>query len=457
MTNHYLLITTIIATSLVSACGSVGVIDNQPIADGFNRSQSYSIPNYLGGHITGQANMFLAFSGGGTRAAALAYGVMKELRATTFEHQGRTVSLLDEADRISSVSGGSFTAAYYGLFGDRIFTDFETVFLRKDIQSDLTAAVLNPINLLGRVFTSKSRTEAAVEYYDRTIFEGKTFADMFDTDRPFVVINATDLAAEAQFMFMQPQFDFLCSDLGSFKVARAVAASSAVPIVFDPVLLERYSDCGFSAPKWLLDSERRARETGDRRLAENVRAFRFYLRDGSPRYAALVDGGLTDNIGLRALSRTLSLVGDRKAFYQKRHGGEAGARRFVVIAVNASTTVKTGIGETREMPSLGATLGALTDVQLHLYNTETNALVKERLYEWAEELSTPEAPITIYFIAVEFSGVADRERREVFNNVPTSFSLSDEQVDQLIEVGGELLRQNPEYLRLLADLGAERR
>ncbi len=28
---------------------------------------------------------------------------------------------------ISSVSGGSFTSAYYGLYGDKIFTDYEQV------------------------------------------------------------------------------------------------------------------------------------------------------------------------------------------------------------------------------------------------------------------------------------------------------------------------------------------
>ncbi len=47
------------------------------------------------------------------------------------------VRLLDEVDYITSVSGGSFTAAYYGLYGDGIFEDFEEAFLVRDIEKYL--------------------------------------------------------------------------------------------------------------------------------------------------------------------------------------------------------------------------------------------------------------------------------------------------------------------------------
>src|SRR5207244_812668 len=73
--------------------------------------------------------VFLAFSGGGTRAAALSYGVLEELARTEIVWEGQHRRLLDEVDTISSVSGGSFTAAYYALYGDQIFTDFDDRFL----------------------------------------------------------------------------------------------------------------------------------------------------------------------------------------------------------------------------------------------------------------------------------------------------------------------------------------
>ena len=78
--------------------------------------------------------LILSFSGGGTRAAAFSYGVLEELRATEVTFDGKKRRLLDEVDMISGVSGGSFTAAYFGLFGDRIFEDYESRFLKKNVE-----------------------------------------------------------------------------------------------------------------------------------------------------------------------------------------------------------------------------------------------------------------------------------------------------------------------------------
>ena len=79
-----------------------------------------------------ELRILLSFSGGGTRAAAFSYGVLELLADTMIEWGGRQRRLIDEVDVISSVSGGSFTAAYFGLFGDRIFKDFETRFLKQN-------------------------------------------------------------------------------------------------------------------------------------------------------------------------------------------------------------------------------------------------------------------------------------------------------------------------------------
>ena len=82
----------------------------------------------------------LMFSGGGTRAAALSYGVMEALRDKVIQVDGREKRLLDEVDCISSVSGGSFTAAYYGLYRERLFEDFRVRFLERDVQGALAGA-----------------------------------------------------------------------------------------------------------------------------------------------------------------------------------------------------------------------------------------------------------------------------------------------------------------------------
>jgi len=111
----------------------------------------------------GDVLLVLAFSGGGMRAAALSYGVLEELRDARFAVDGSERRLLDEVDLITSVSGGSFTSAYYGLFGDRIFTDFEPRFLRRNLQRRLLLELLRPRNwvrLAGSFFDRSMRVWA---------------------------------------------------------------------------------------------------------------------------------------------------------------------------------------------------------------------------------------------------------------------------------------------------------
>jgi len=111
--------------------------------------------------------LMLAFSGGGTRAAALSYGVLEELARTPVRPEGAQHRMLDEVDIISSVSGGSFTAAYYALWGDRIFSDFESQFLKNNVQTGLLRRALSPRNQFRLASPRFSRSDLAAEYYDR--------------------------------------------------------------------------------------------------------------------------------------------------------------------------------------------------------------------------------------------------------------------------------------------------
>src|SRR6185503_17642617 len=86
----------------------------------------------------------LAISGGGTRAAALGYGVMEELRRTEVMVHGQKRLLLDEVDVISAVSGGSLPATYYGLRGEKTFDEFESKVLYRNLEHDLLMRILAP-------------------------------------------------------------------------------------------------------------------------------------------------------------------------------------------------------------------------------------------------------------------------------------------------------------------------
>lgn len=429
---------------LASGCASYGRVQNQPIS-AIPSKNVYSLKTWADQAHAGDFTFILTFSGGGTRAAAMAYGVMRELHATEVVVDGQKKRLLDEVDHISSVSGGSFTAAYYGLYGERIFTDFETEFLRKNVQGALKRSLFNPFHW----FTRKGRTERSIDYYNKILFHDATFADMMDSKRPMIVINASDLAYGVRFSFIQDYFNLLCSDLQSFPVARAVTASSAVPVVFNPVVVENHSGCPDPVyPDHLLVQARESDE-----VAQLLKGLESYSDKENREYIHFVDGGITDNIGLRAISDVVAISGGIKrtvvALERKI------PKRVVYLTVNASTELRPDMDKTLKQPSMLASMNAMTDVQLHRYNAATVDQVRSDLALWAAELSTPEFTVEPYFIEVNFEQVSDPSLKLFLNKIPTSFNLTDQEVDQLIASAKFLLRADPEYQRLLADLAED--
>lgn len=110
--------------------------------------------------------------------------------------------------------------AYCGLYGDRIFTDFEGDFLRRNISIALMQVLLDPSLLR----SEGGRTEMAANFCDGNAFKGASFADLQGRAGPLIVISATDLGRGVRFSFLQDYFDLPCSDLSSFPVASAVTA-----------------------------------------------------------------------------------------------------------------------------------------------------------------------------------------------------------------------------------------
>jgi NTE family protein len=401
----------------------------------------------------GDVLLVLAFSGGGTRAAALSYGVLQEVRDTRVVVDGVEKRLLDEVNLITAVSGGSFTAAYYALYGDRIFVDFETRFLRRNIQRRLLLQLVRPRNWIRLASTFFARSELAVRLYDDEIFDHATFADLQAAGGPFVQINATDLAGGNHFTFFQPQFDLICSNLSQLKIARAVAASSAVPGLFTPITLRSYAgQCGFEPPAWL--EEAGTARTGSLRRLRNAQIVQEYLR-GNRQYIHLVDGGIADNLGLRVPLDNVILVGGLR----QRFDQLVGARpvHIMVVVANAEVHREPTFSLTAAAPSLGRMLSAMSGVQISSYNFETLELMRQSLQNWADE-SLPDAHgrrVQTYLPVVAFESIEAPEDRAYFNALPTCFHLDDEAVDRLIAVGRRLLRESAEFQRFMAALQAD--
>ncbi len=123
----------------------------------------------------------LAFSGGGTRAAAFSYGVLEALRKTEIVRaNGDKARLLDAVGVITGVSGGSFTALAYGLYGDQLFADYEHRFLKRNVQGEIISRALNPLYWGKLSSTAWGRSELAAELYDEILFNGATFSGASD-------------------------------------------------------------------------------------------------------------------------------------------------------------------------------------------------------------------------------------------------------------------------------------
>lgn len=210
----------------------------------------------------------LALSGGGYRAAAYHIGTLRKLQK---------LGILDQVDVISSVSGGSITAAYYALHKDD-FKKFEETFrakLKKGVLGTswpllalylillvvlvfgtpffLACCPMAPccklltvfgiwfiflITLLDGQFIILPTSRLIQRQYDKHFFQGKTLVDLPKT--PVLTINATEVTHNRIFSFSQTKVsggDFKESLFKKDKipVAFAVMASSAFPGGISPI------------------------------------------------------------------------------------------------------------------------------------------------------------------------------------------------------------------------------
>src|SRR5258706_8012113 len=197
--------------------------------------------------------VILAFSCGGTRAAAFSFGVLETLRRIEVPTTtGRKIRLLDEVDVVTGISGGSFTALAYGLYGDKLFEDYENRFLIRNVQGELIQRALNPLRWGALMSRGWGVSELAAQLYDEILFHGATYADLNHEGVPAIAVGPTELSTGSRAGFTQQNFDVMAADLDSFKLSRAAAASSAVPVVLSPLTINNYGGtCGYQEPDWL--------------------------------------------------------------------------------------------------------------------------------------------------------------------------------------------------------------
>ncbi|MDP2810619.1 MAG: patatin-like phospholipase family protein [Rhodocyclaceae bacterium] len=390
--------------------------------------------------------VILSFSGGGTRAAALAYGVLKELKSTPVLWNDAPTTLLDEVDVVAGVSGGSVAAAYYAAFGDEIFRNFEPAFLKSDFQGDLLARARNPANAYRLSSPWFGRGHLLAERLDETLFRGITYGNLAARGtRPFLLVTATDLSRGTGFEFSQDQFDLLCSRLDGVPLALAVAASSAVPIVMSPITLR--NDAGkCAAPRPLAVSPR---------LAAAAASY----QDSEQRpFIHLVDGGLADNLAVRGIVDAIAHAAGMAGALET--GGLRGIRKLVIVSVNAERGLDVALDRSDKVPTISEVVEAISSATLARRSREAREILARGAARWPEELRAAgragsrmlDPSVDLHVIEVGLQDHPEPELRRELLSIPTSFALPPDDVDKLIAAARTILRGSDEFGRLLREL-----
>ena len=430
---------------LLSGCAHYA-IDDTPLEQ-WTPERSNSYVKRVTNDRSSELLVLVAFSGGGTRAASFSYGVLQELANTEVYTGKGSKPLLQEIDVISSVSGGSFTAAYYGLYGNRIFKDYETRFLRQDVQGALLWKLANPVNWFKLASSAYGKADMAADYYDKILFDNAMFADMFRPDAPVVVINSTDLATGLRFPFSRGFFDALCVDFYQYPVSRAVTASSAVPGLFSPITIKNHGgSCGFEPPSWLAEAAGEVKSSNRKLQAQ---ALTGYLDSQKRPWLFLVDGGVADNLGLRDFYNLFDLTGNIQATLNSINHGDV--RQILIISVDAHSRPPKKWTFKRANPSLFQVLDSVSSVQIERYSLDTIIIVRDAFEREVAELTTAGHPVTFHFIEVSFEGVSNEDDRNRLYNIGTNFDLSDEEVDLLVASARQALRQSADYQDFLVE------
>lgn len=397
----------------------------------------------------------VTFSGGGKRAAAFSYGVLEALRdVKVTTPDGEQHSLLDEIDMISAVSGGAFTAAYYAMFGKEIFDSYAPRFLNHDTEKDLWHKVLKPSSWPRLAKTLVSRSDLEVEYFDQQLFGGATVEDVMARS-PRVIITSTDLVRAKPFTFTREQLNGICVDPKSIPLARAVFSSAATPVYFAPLVMRSFAGtCGYLPPAAITATL----EVEDAYRRERAERLLSYLDPKYP-YLHLADGALADNLGARAILDEVSL-GDNLTEALRRNGYSR-ARRMLFIVVDARTGFDRKYARRPEPLGIKKVMDAVVSVTFNRYSFETMNLMRARVKRWENDVRTTRCktslPIPdcdkfdVDLVELSFDRVRDAEEHEYLDRVPTTFTLSPEQITRLRRAAHLLVDESAELRTFLEE------
>jgi NTE family protein len=256
------------------------------------------------------------------------------------------------------------------------------------------------------------------------------------------------------------------------RLSRAAAASSAVPVVLSSVTINNYGGtCNYVLPPWarlFLDSSNPPRPAA--RVIRELRDTEPYFDSAHRPYIHLVDGGVSDNVGMRGVLDALLLLEALDGVGRPTPLDHV--RRVIVFVVNSLSSPPTNWDQSEAPPGTIDILLKATGVPIDHYSYEAVELLKDISARWetgrnirklagcsanrdspvCASMRVPQAEI--YAIDVSFAKLPDEKERAYLNEQPTSFVLPAEAVDRLRAAAGTIIMASPEFQRLLKDVGA---
>ncbi len=398
--------------------------------------------------------ILLMFSGGGSRAAALGYGVLEQFKHTPVKSGRQVGNLLENIDLVYGVSGGSLLAAYFALQGADVVPKFENDFLKKNFQSEVINQVLSFSNLPRLTSPQFGRGDLLQEQLNLALYKNATFADLAHKRKgPFAVISATDMNIGQKITFTQEFFDGLCLNLNDLEIARAVAASSSVPLIFSPLTLNNNGgNCNYTIPELaILEASESDGGLKSKNIEEVKNILSLYQNSKERPFIHLVDGGLTDNLGLSSLTDIYDVMGQEKIY---RKALESGLKRIVVINVNAQNEVTSEIDQSANVPGVTDVVNTIINVPIDRNTQITLRRFREFAEQWNKNMRKIPAPdrVELHFVSLSLKDLPESPLRKEVLNISTSFYLPASDINKLKRAAQILLENSTEYRTMLKAL-----
>jgi NTE family protein len=453
MAAHASAVALLLALTL-SGCASLTVADTKPLAESrleppgsehISRG-GYRLDTLATSPAAPDLLVVVAMSGGGKRSAAFSYGALKGLRDLPLQTSVGLRPLLGEIDALAGVSGGSFTAAYYGLHRDASFGQYETDFLYRDTEANIWGIYFLPWNWTWLINPLVGTNDFMASVYDRDMFHGARFADLEKNGRPIIAIGGTDIAYGSPFAFTQEIFDLICSDLDDLPIARAVAASNGFPGLLSPITLTNHAAaCDGRRPGWLRRVTEAQRVDPMSRIGNEARNADRYLDNDRTRYVHLVDGGVSDNLALRGAGTAMQALAQSPENFTARRLNRV--RRVLVLSIDGQGAQDTSVAQQRAVGGIFAIFRLVSGTQIDRFNFETLSVVDQQLQEFVAavrqsrcaEAKTIDGArcddVDGALVHVSLAGLPDSQTKQQLLAIRTGLTLRKDDVDLLIEAG----------------------